>query len=249
MRARADQLHRLAAALAVGVLLGALALAPAARAGTPDLRGSVQLSNERTLTRWAYAAQHFPIRERPMPNSRPVAALSLNTEDGLPEVYLLLRSWIDATGREWLQVRVPMRPNGRTGWVDASALGQPKVVRTRLVVDRRDLLATLYRSGRKVWRSRIGIGAPGTPTPPGRFWIRERIRSTDPSGPYGPLAFGTSAYSQLSDWPGGGVVGIHGTDQPELIPGRPSHGCIRMPNPAIRALARLMPIGTPVRIR
>jgi lipoprotein-anchoring transpeptidase ErfK/SrfK len=70
----------------------------------------------------------------------------------------------------------------------------------------------------------------------------------DGSTIYGPWAFGTSAYSVLSDWPGGGVVGIHGTDQPELIPGRPSHGCIRVPNRDIHRLARLMPIGTPVRI-
>ncbi|MGZ5310042.1 MAG: L,D-transpeptidase, partial [Solirubrobacterales bacterium] len=77
----------------------------------------------------------------------------------------------------------------------------------------------------------------------------ELIRSKEPGGPYGPLAFGTSAYSRLSDWPGGGVIGIHGTNQPELIPGRPSHGCIRVLNPALRRLARLMPIGTPVWIR
>jgi lipoprotein-anchoring transpeptidase ErfK/SrfK len=44
-------------------------------------------------------------------------------------------------------------------------------------------------------------------------------------------------------------VGIHGTNQPELIPGRPSHGCIRVRNRAIKRLARLMPIGTPIRIR
>jgi lipoprotein-anchoring transpeptidase ErfK/SrfK len=62
-------------------------------------------------------------------------------------------------------------------------------------------------------------------------------------------AFGTSAYSVLSDWPGGGVVGIHGTNQPGLLPGRVSHGCIRVPNAKIARLARLMPIGTPVRIR
>ena len=67
---------------------------------------------------------------------------------------------------------------------------------------------------------------------------------------YGPWAFGTSAYSDtLTDWPGGGVVGIHGTNQPQLIPGRPSHGCVRVPNPKIRRLAELMPIGTPIRIR
>jgi lipoprotein-anchoring transpeptidase ErfK/SrfK len=67
--------------------------------------------------------------------------------------------------------------------------------------------------------------------------------------PYGPRAFGTSACSGLSDWPGGGVIGIHGTNQPYLIPGWPSHGCIRVANRPIRRLARLMPIGTPVRIR
>jgi lipoprotein-anchoring transpeptidase ErfK/SrfK len=34
-----------------------------------------------------------------------------------------------------------------------------------------------------------------------------------------------------------------------LIPGRPSHGCVRVPNGPIRRLARLMPVGTPVEIR
>ena len=71
----------------------------------------------------------------------------------------------------------------------------------------------------------------------------------DPGGPYGPRAFGTSAYSRLSDWPGGGVIGVHGTNEPGLIPGRPSRGCIRVPNPALGRLCRLMPIGTPVKVR
>jgi lipoprotein-anchoring transpeptidase ErfK/SrfK len=66
---------------------------------------------------------------------------------------------------------------------------------------------------------------------------------------YGPVAFGTSAYSPVSDRPGGGVVGIHGTDRPELIPGRPSHGCVRLRNGDVKRLARLMPVGTPVRVR
>jgi len=227
----------------------ALALAPLARAGVPDLSGSELLSNERTFTRWAYAAQVQPIREWPKPNAWVVATISLSTEDGLPEVYTLLRGWTDPSGQDWLEVRVPMRPKARTGWVDASALGDAQLVRTQLVVDRRHLRATLLRAGHRVWGSRIGVGKARTPTPAGHFWIRERLRSKHPSGPYGPWAFGTSAYSRLSDWPGGGVVGIHGTNQPKLIPGRPSHGCIRMPNPAIRRLARLMPIGTPVWIR
>ena len=127
-----------------------------------------------------------------------------------------------------------MRPNGRTGWVRDSALGPLYRVRTRLVVDRGRLRATLYRSGRRIWRSPIGVGKAGTPTPAGHFWIREKFKVANPGGLYGPRAFGTSAYSRLSDWPGGGVIGIHGTNEPYLIPGRPSHGCIRVPNRAIK---------------
>ena len=66
---------------------------------------------------------------------------------------------------------------------------------------------------------------------------------------YGSVAFGTSARSAvLTDWPGGGFIGIHGTDRPEILPGRVSHGCIRLRNRDIVRLARLMPVGTPVRI-
>jgi L,D-transpeptidase catalytic domain len=247
MRAR-DLLYGLSAALAAGVLLAALALVPSAGAGAPDLSGSVRLSDERTFTRWAHADEVVPVREWPKPNAAVIDSLSLSTEDGLPEVYPLLHAWTDVSGDDWLQIRIPMRPRAQIGWVEASALSAAQLVRTRLVVNRRSLRATLYRGGRRVWRSPIGVGKPSTPTPGGRFWIRERLRSS-PGGPYGPWAFGTSAYSRLSDWPGGGVVGIHGTNQPDLIPGRPSHGCIRVPNRAIRRLERLMPIGTPILIR
>ena len=124
------------------------------------------------------------------------------------------------------------------------------MVETQLTIDRRKLRATLRKRGKVIWRSPIGVGAPGTITPRGQFWIRERLANLGGSPIYGPWAFGTAAYSDtLTDWPGGGVVGIHGTNQPELIPGRPSHGCVRVPNPSIRKLAKLMPIGTPVRIR
>ena len=66
---------------------------------------------------------------------------------------------------------------------------------------------------------------------------------------YGPIAFGTSARSAtLSDWPGGGYIGIHGTDRPDLIPGAVSHGCIRLRNADILRLARALPVGTPLTI-
>jgi L,D-transpeptidase catalytic domain len=236
--------------LALCALLFVLALVSSATArARPDLSGSVRLSNERTFTRWAHPKREASIRKLPNLSSRRVARAHYLTEDGLPEVYLVLRRWRDPNGLTWLRVRIPMRPNGRTGWIRDTALGRKHLVRTHLIVDRRHLSAALYRGGRRVWRSGIGIGKPGTPTPAGRFWIRERLKVRHRGGTYGPLAFGTSAYSRISDWPKGGVVGIHGTNQPRLVPGRPSHGCIRMHNRAITRLAHRMPIGTSVRIR
>ena len=229
-------------------LLTAVTLpAPASAATQPA--GGAGLSDETSLTHWAHPDSNAPVRRSPSWTSRQVARLHPLTEDGFPEVYPVLERSIDSAGSTWLRIKIPVRPNGRTGWVLASALGPLNRVRTRLVVDRRRLRATLYRSGRRIWRSRIGVGKTGTPTPAGQFWIREKFRVDNPGGLYGPRAFGTSAYSRLSDWPGGGVIGIHGTNQPALIPGRVSHGCIRVPNRAITRLYRLMPTGTPVQVR
>lgn len=210
--------------------------------------GNERLSDEKRLTRVAGAVLRSPVHARPKKSSKVISHLRFQTEDGPLEVYLVLESRLDRNGRLWVRIRLPMRPNGRTGWVVRDGLGDLRIVRTTLRVNRRTLRATLYRDGRRIWSSRIGVGERGTPTPAGRFWIRERLRNLGGSGVYGPWAFGTAAYSVLSDWPGGGVIGIHGTNRPELLPGRVSHGCIRVPNDKIRRLAKLMPIGTPVQI-
>ena len=231
------------AALTLAVLTSAVALPwAAADASAPATK---RLSNERTMTRWATPASAAAIRARPDSDAKRVAALHFHTADGTAEVYVALASR-EVDGREWVHIRVPGRPNGRTGWVPRSALGPLHEVTTSFVVNRRTLRATLRRAGKVVWTSRVGIGAPGTPTPAGRFYVRQSMPAS--GGVYGPWAFGTSAYSVLSDWPGGGVIGIHGTNEPNRIPGRPSHGCIRVPNHKILRLRKLMPIGTPVRI-
>jgi hypothetical protein len=171
------------------------------------------------------------------------------TEDGFPEVYLLLRSHWDDQGVEWVQLRIPGRPNGRTGWVRRDALGPLHKSRSLLVIDRPRLHITLYRRGRRIWRAPVGIGKPSTPTPAGHFWVRERFKVLDPSSPYAPYALGTADYSTLTEWPGGGVVGIHGDwNQPWLIPGQPSHGCVRLHREDVAWLAHHIATGTPLRI-
>ena len=236
-------------------LLAMLVLAAPAAADSPGpLRpaqakgklGHERLSDERTLTRVAYPARIQPIRSGPGKQFHSVGRLGFFTEDRAPEVYLVLRSTRDAEGRLWLQIRVPRRPNGSKGWVSRGGLGRLRIRTTALEVDQRALKARLFDKGREVWTASVGVGGPGTPTPKGRYWIRERLPNLGGSAAYGPLAFGTAAYSRLSEWPGGGVVGIHGTNAPGLIPGRPSHGCIRVRNDKILALDRRMPVGTPV---
>jgi len=128
---------------------GALALAAPAAAGS-----GVSLSNEQTVTQWAHPATRAPVRVSPSASAHSFARLHPRTEDGLPEVYEALRQVTDASGATWVQIRLPMRPNGRTGWVPRSALGKLHTVHTQLVVRRGKLRATLYRNGRAVFTVR-----------------------------------------------------------------------------------------------
>jgi L,D-transpeptidase catalytic domain len=202
------------------------------------------------VSRWSYLIRRATVRAQPSSGGRVVARLSTRTLDGTPNLVLLVASTKDVTGRTWYRVRLPILPNNSTGWVLAGALGAQHIVKTYLVVDRQLLVATLYRSGVPVFRTRIGTGRSYWPTPGGDFYVREVLTGFN-DGTYGPVAFGTSARSSvLTDWHGGGgVIGIHGTDQPEILPGHVSHGCIRMRNSAVSRLYRLMSVGTPITIR
>jgi hypothetical protein len=199
--------------------------------------------------RWAYLLHSTVARARPSNSGRVVTRLSGSTSDDTVNLVLLLARTRDAHGRIWYRARLPILPNGSTGWIADADLTTTRPVSTYLVVYRKLFAATLYRGGRPVFRTRVGVGKPYWPTPAGDFYIRDILTGyKDPF--YGPVAFGTSARSAvLTDWPGGGVIGIHGTSLPWLLPGRVSHGCIRMKNGPIGRLRALMPLGTPVAIR
>lgn len=186
---------------------------------------------------------------RPSEDARVVARLRALTPEHVPHVLYLASGRIDRSGRYWLRVPLPVLPNGTMGWIPRDAVGAFAAVDTHLVIERAKLRATLYKRGRPVFQTIVGVGEPQWPTPAGRFYVRERLTGfTDPI--YGHLAFGTNGRSAvLTDWPGGGFIGIHGTNQPEILPGRVSHGCVRLPNDAIRRLDRLMRVGTPVTIK
>ncbi len=224
---------------------------PLPAAPRPALRipAPTALREDPGAAEWAPVRRAAVARARPAADGRRVARISTRTPEGTANVVRVLGRRTDGAGRVWVRVALAVLPNGTSGWVPRRAVGALEVVRERVVVDLRDLRLTLYRGGRPVLRAPVAVGARRWPTPRGTFYVRNRLeRYASPA--YGPLAFGTSARSEtLTDWPAGGFVGIHGTDRPDLIPGRVSHGCIRMRNPDILRLARLMPVGTPVVIQ
>lgn len=163
---------------------------------------------------------------------------------GVPLTFLL-----DQRLGDWLKVYLPLRPDGSEGWVPAAAVtvaGDPY----RIDVHQRALRLDLYKFGRLLRSFPVGLGRSDTPTPGGIYYLKELLRPPDPHGFYGPYAFGLSGFSNvLHTFDGGnGVIGIHGTNVPSSIGRRESHGCIRVHNRDIRYLARLLPLGTPVRI-
>lgn len=209
----------------------------------------VAISDPQASSSWAFLKHAVRARVAPSRGARVVAGLDANTPEGTQNLVLVLQRLSQVDGTDWYRVRLPVLPNNSTGWLPATALDNLHVVTTHLVVDRSTLTAILYRHGKAVFRTRIGVGRDRYPTPGGEYYVRDLVIGyRDPF--YGPAAFGTSARSRvLTDWPNGGYIGIHGTNQPSLLPGRVSHGCVRMPNAAVLTLRRLMPIGTPLTIR
>jgi lipoprotein-anchoring transpeptidase ErfK/SrfK len=147
-----------------------------------------------------------------------------------------------------LQVRLPDRPNGSRGWVRADAV-RVGSVDERILVDLSDHLLERWQGGRRISRFRVAIGAPSTPTTPGRFFVWAQVAYDNPAGAYGAFALGLSGFSEvITEWPGGGRMAIHGTIDPSHLGRDVSHGCVRVLNPQMLEL-RDVPLGTPVLIR
>jgi hypothetical protein len=229
--------HRLRAAVAVTVAL--LAWPAAARAGLPA--GYQRVSNERTRTAWSHVRASSVVRSAPSTHGHHAGRLRTRTFVGSREVVVVLGRW-----RDWTRVRYA-RLGAQVGWVPTRVLWPSKVSDALITVDRRAERLRAYRNGKLTLSVHVAVGAPASPTPAGTFFLRERVPA---SGVYGPLALGLNAFSRYrADWVGGGQVAIHGTNEPQLIPGHVSNGCVRLRNRDIRRLDGLAGVGTPVRIR
>ena len=181
-------------------------------------------------------------------DATPASTLPAHTEFGSPTT-LLVRGWGD--GGNWLEVMLPVRPNGSTGFIRSADI---ELTRAEYAIDV-DLATRMLRvhgpDDSVVVDTAIAIGSPENPTPTGEFFVTDLLDTGDDFSAYGPFALGISAFSlTLSEFAGGdGQIGIHGTNQASSIGNAVSHGCVRVPNDVISQLAQLLPLGTPVTIR
>ncbi len=150
---------------------------------------------------------------------------------------------------EWLQVLLPVRPNGSTGWVRSDEVSLTSTD-YRVEVDTGDFAFTVFDGDEEVRTGVIGTGEGETPTPEGRYYFTELLQPPDPEGPYGVYAFGLSGFSEtLETFAGGpGQLAVHGTNDEDALGRRVSHGCVRVSNEDITWMAENLPIGTPVEI-
>ena len=195
---------------------------------------------------WAVVATHGASALR-HPGGRVLARFGAKNANGAPTVFGVLGSVVTPQCEPtWFRVQLPLRPNGITGYVRARDVRLLRVP-TRIEVDISQRRITLYRGGKPVLHATAAVGAPATPTPTGRYYVNQRLVTSDPSGPYGPGAIGISAYSNvLTGWTQGGPIAIHGTNAPSSIGQPVSNGCLRLPNAVLRKMFAATVTGTPV---
>jgi lipoprotein-anchoring transpeptidase ErfK/SrfK len=184
-------------------------------------------------------------RAAPDPTARVVRRFHQFRGDYRRQIVFATEQATGADGRVWFHVDVPMRPNGTTAWIRAGAVALRPTL-NRILVHRGLRTIEVFRGERRLLHAKVAVGAPGRETPLGDFYVTARFHPDDPF--LGVFALETSAYSRLTEWPGGGVVGIHGTSKPWLLGRAVSHGCVRVSNATAAALRRLAPLGTPISI-
>ncbi len=223
---------------------------PAGPVADPGCRPGVRAETTRSRAAVLYVVRGTVARQRATRRSRIVARLGPRNEYGVRTVLLGLQSLVGRDCRpRWYRAKLPAKPNGVVGWVRAAAVVADTTDR-RVVVDLSRRLLIVYRGAREVFRTRVAVGAAGTPTPTGLFFIESRFHITDTAGPYGPAALALAAYSAADQgWARGNPIAIHGTDAPGSIGTAASHGCLRLRNADVLRVMQLVPAGSPVEIR
>jgi L,D-transpeptidase-like protein len=168
----------------------------------------------------------------------------------LPATELGSPTWVPVVQSKpgWDRILLPTRPNRSTGWIRVGGGG----LKTAYTPYQIDINLATYRltildAGRSLGTWTVADGAPGTPTPAGRTFLLASLVPPHPT--YSPLILPLGTHSDtLTTFGGGpGTVALHGWPDPAVFGHAVSHGCVRVPAAALRALSRI-PLGSPVMI-
>lgn len=247
----------MAAALAALVVLGGACTGARPRLADEPTVTSERSDSSASTTTTAAPAQSkvaqalgdaidvFPDATSDVPAQR-ITSADATSAPNIPIVFL-----VKSEGDDRLEVYLPVRPNGSTGWVrrdDVSLASVSHRIEVRLAEHR----IQVFDGDEVVVDEPIGVGTTDRPTPGGVYYLKELLQPPDPTGPYGTYAYGLSGFSTvLTSFNGGqGVIGIHGTNDPSSIGQDVSSGCIRLDNAVIDRLVNEigLPLGTPVEI-
>lgn len=234
-----------------------LAIAVATGCGSHDVK---QVSHPRTITQpkqvrvgvipipagpghLAAMAGRRGMTLRDRPGGKVVAHLRAHTEWGSPTVV-----WAAERRGRWLGVISGATGNNHIAWLDARR-DRPRMWRSlySLHADLSERTLELWRGDRVVRRIPVGVGAPATPTPTGRFTITDKLIPARGLSYYGCCLLALSGRQPhlRPGWAGGDRIAIHGGS----VGGAASAGCLHAGDADLKRLMKVLPIGTPVYIR
>ena len=230
------------------MLAAALLLAAAAPAQAAKIE---RLSRSGKTSYFAFVDRAESARAKPSTSARKVAKLTLRTPEATDDLVLVLDR-TEARGRD-VAARAAAGPAERHHRLGAGVGAQRAAAGDDVAADRHAARSgpRWSRAARRCSARRIGVGQPQWPTPRGQFYIRAKLKG------YGWRRLGLRAAGVHherdvadADRLAGRRASSASTARtcPGLIPGRISHGCVRLRNADILRLAKLMPVGTPLTI-
>ena len=187
------------------------------------------------------------VRVRPDTNARAIGVMPSNSK----YYRVPLVAWVQEVSDDgrWGRVEIPYTWPHRTGWIFLHGLRRESTWIT-VEVDLSRHRITVERRGHPAFSMRAATGAPSTPTPPGDYFVTDRVPFSGGSS-YGAFAFGISGIQPRlpTGSTGGNQLAIHGTNSPSLIGRSVSAGCLRVSESSLHRLLPLLRLGTPVVIR
>jgi lipoprotein-anchoring transpeptidase ErfK/SrfK len=159
-----------------------------------------------------------------------------------------ITAWVEVTAQHgrWGRVEIPYVWPRHDGWIPLRGLDR-STTHVAVEVDLSRHRVNVTRFGRTLFGLRAATGSAASPTPPGDYFVTDRIPFSVGSA-LGSFAFGISGIQPHlpAGWSGGNQLAIHGTNDPSSIGTSASAGCIRVSERGLDRLMPLLRLGTPV---